>query len=57
MSFLYISYLELYRPSCSAERNHVDNFGRGLYEEHFYEIILILDKRFRKRCHFKIFDI
>ena len=28
------SYLELWWPSCSAERNNLCNFGRGHYEEH-----------------------
>ena len=35
-----ISYLELWQPFCSAERNHLCNFGRGCYEEPFCEIIL-----------------
>ena len=30
---LKISYLELWRPICSAERNHLSNFGRGYHEE------------------------
>ena len=40
MSFKYISYLELWWPFCSAEQNHLCNFGRGHYEEQFCEIIL-----------------
>ena len=35
MSFKGISYLELWRSFCSAERNHLCNFGRGYYEEQF----------------------
>ena len=48
MSFYYISYLQLWYQSCSAECNHLGNFGRRHYEEHFIEIILNLDKWFRK---------
>ena len=32
-------------------------FSRGHHEEHFCEIILNLDKRFRRRSHFKTFFI
>ena len=42
-----ISYLELWRP-CSAERNHLCNFGRVYHEEQFCEINLNLDQRFRR---------
>ena len=28
------SNLELWQPFCSAEQNHLCNFGRGCYEEH-----------------------
>ena len=31
MLIKYISYLELRRPSCSAELKHLCNFGRGCY--------------------------
>ena len=34
MLFKAISYLELWWPSCSAEQNHLGNFGRGHYKEH-----------------------
>ena len=57
MSFKDISYLELWWPFCSGEQNHLCNFGRGYYEEQFYEIILNLDQRFRRRCLLKIFLI
>ena len=40
----------------SAERNHLSNFGKGLYEEQFCEIILNLDQWLR-RCCLKIFLI
>ena len=42
----------LWPPFCSAERNHLCNFGRG---EQFCEIILNLDQWFRRRCHLKDF--
>ena len=54
MSFLDISYLELWWSFCSAERNHLCNFGKGYHEEQFCEIILNLDQ-WLKRCHFKDF--
>ena len=41
MSFKENSYLELWQTFCSAEQNHLCNFGRGCYEEQFCEIILI----------------
>ena len=56
MRFKDISYLELWRPFCSAERNHLCNFGRRHHEEQFCEIILNLDQWF-KRCRLKIFLI
>ena len=57
MSFKDISYMELWRPFCSAEQNHLSNFGRGCYKEQFCEIILNLDQWFRRRCLLKIFLI
>ena len=54
MSFKDISYLELCQPFCSAERNHLCNFGRGCYEEQFCEIILNSSLWFR-RCRLKDF--
>ena len=41
MSFKDISYLELWRPFCDADQNHLCKFGKGHYEEQFCEIILI----------------
>ena len=43
MLFNNISYLELWRPFCSAERNNLCNFSRGYSEEQFCEFILNLD--------------
>ena len=40
MQFIGISYLDIWQPFCSAECNHLCNFGRGYYEEQFCEIIL-----------------
>ena len=57
MHFKDISYLELLRPFCSAERNHSCNFGRRNHEELFYEIILNLDQLFKRSCRLKIFLI
>ena len=42
---------------CSAERNHLCNFGRRHHEEQFYEIILNLNQRFSRRCCLKTFLI
>ena len=36
MLFKDISYLELWQPFCSAEQNHLCNFGRGCYEEQLW---------------------
>ena len=55
MLFKDISYLELWQPFCSAERNRLHNFGEGYYEEQFVEIILNLGQWFRRRCHLKDF--
>ena len=48
-----ISYLELWQPFCSVERNHLCNFGRGYYEKQFGEIILNSGQWFR--CRLKDF--
>ena len=55
MLFKDISYLELWLPFCSAERNNLCNFGRGYPEEQFCEIILNLSLWFRRRCCLKDF--
>ena len=50
MLFKDISYLEHWQPFCSAEQNHLCNFGRGFDEEQFCEIILNLCQWFRRCC-------
>ena len=57
MSFKVISYLELWQPLCSADRNHLCNFGRRHHKEQFCEIILNLDLWFRRICCLKVFLI
>ena len=57
MSFKGISYLELWRPFCSAEQNHLCKFGRRHHEEQFCVIILNLDQCFMRRGRLKIFLI
>ena len=54
MSFKDIYYLELWQPFCSAELNHLCNFGKGCYEGQFCKIILNLGQWFRK-CGLKDF--
>ena len=54
MLFKDISYLELWQPFYSAERNHFCNFGRAYQEEQFCEIILNLGQWLR-RCLLKDF--
>ena len=36
MPFNDITYLELWQPFCSAEQNHLRNFGKQCYEEQFW---------------------
>ena len=55
MQFKGNSYLELWQPFCSAERNHLCNFCSGYYEEQYCEIILNLGQWFRRRCCLKDF--
>ena len=57
MHFKDISNLDLWLPFCSAERNHLCNFGRRHHEEQFCEIILNLDPCSKTRCSLKIFLI
>ena len=57
MSSTDISYLELWQPFCSAEPNHLCNFGRRHHEEQFCEIILNLDQWLRRRGCLMIFLI
>ena len=55
MLFKGISYLELWQPFCSVERNYLCSFGRGYPEEQFCEIILSLGQGFRRSCRLKDF--
>ena len=55
MTFKGISYLERWQPFCSAEQNHLCNFGRGYYEEQFCVIILNVGQWFRRRCRLNDF--
>ena len=57
MSVKDISYLELWKPFCSAKGNHLFNLGRGFNEEQLCEIILNSDQWLRRRCILKIFLI
>ena len=50
-----ISYLELWRPFCSAEQNHLRSFARGHNVEKFCEFIWNLVQWFRRRCRLKDF--
>ena len=53
MPFKDISYLKLWWPFCSAEHNNLCNFGIGIHEEHFCEIILNLDQMVQEKIAFK----
>ena len=55
MSFKEFSYLKLWWPFCSVKRNHLCNFGRGHYEEHFCKFVSNLGQWFRRRCRLKDF--
>ena len=55
MPFKGFSYMNIWQPFCSAECNHLCNFGRGYNEERFCEIILNLGQRFRSSCCLKDF--
>ena len=57
MSFKNISYLELWQPLCLVDWNHLCNIGRRHHEEQPCEIILDLDKCFRRKCCLKVFLI
>ena len=49
MSFIDLSYLELWQLICLADRNLLCNFVKGHHKQHFFEIILNLDQQFRCR--------
>ena len=57
MSLKDIYYLEVWQRLCSVERNRLCNFGSRHHGEQFCEIILNLDKWFRRRCRLNIFLI
>ena len=42
-------FLQLWRPTCSTERNGLSNFGRGLPKKHSCEIISKSVHRFSRR--------
>ena len=50
-----LSNLKLWWPFCSAELNHLLNFGRGYQEEQFCDNILNLGQCFRSKCLLKNF--
>ena len=54
MSLKDVSYLELWQPLCSMERNDLCHFGRSHQKEQFCEIILNLVQWFRRRCRLNI---
>ena len=47
------AYLEVWRSFYSPQPNHLCNFSRRHYVEHFYEIILNLNQWFRGEMLFK----
>ena len=49
MPYKGISYLELWQPFCSAEHNHLCNFGRGYQEKQICEIIMNLGQWVRRQ--------
>ena len=54
---LKMSYLELLKPLCTVDWNHLCNIGRGHHKEQSCEIILSLDQCFRKKCCINVFPI
>ena len=52
--FKGFSYLELWRPFCSAEGNNLCNLSRGYYVEQFYEIIVKNGSVVQEEMSFKI---
>ena len=57
MLFKDISNLELWQPLFSVAWNHLCSIGRRHHEEQPCEIILNLDKWFRRKCSLKVFLI
>ena len=56
MSFKDISYLELWQPLCSVDRNHLCNIGRSHHEEQSCEINFNV-QLLRRKCRLKVFLI
>ena len=53
-----MGWMDVYTDSGDAIcQNHFSNFGKGLQEEHLYEIILILGHWPRRRYCLKIFTL
>ena len=50
MSFKDISNLELWEPLCWADLNHLCNLVEDIMRNDSVEIILNLDKWFRRKC-------
>ena len=50
MLFKDISYLELWQPLCSVDRNHLCNFDSLHHEEQLCEITLNLAQWIRRCC-------
>ena len=47
--------MQLWQLFCSAERDHLYNYGRWYYEKQFCDIILNLGQCFSWRCRLKDF--
>ena len=54
MSLKGFFYFKLWRPFCSAKRNHFNNFGRESLKERFCEIVL-KSSHWPRRCRLKVF--
>ena len=57
MWFKDISYLDLWQPLCSVDWYHLCNFGRRHHEIQSSELILNLNRWFRRKCRLKGFLI
>ena len=55
--FKWFFYFLLWRPFCSAERNHFRNFSRESSKEYFCEIILKSAHWPGRRCSLKSFSV
>ena len=54
MSFKDISYLELWQPFCSEDRNHLFNFDKTHHEKQFCKKFLNLDPWFKRKCRLNV---